>query len=100
MSETIDFEAEGLLDGLEGEERESRLALLERLADDGATLEELRDAVADGRLALLPLERMLAGPPALHAAADLRAAPASRSTSSSASGARSALAVPGATRSS
>lgn len=63
MSETIDFEAEGLLDGLEGEERESRLSLLRRLADDGCTLQELHSAVADGRLALLPLERMLSGRP-------------------------------------
>ena len=56
MSERIDFEAEGLLDGLEGEERESRLTLLRRLADDGCTLQELRSAVADGRLALLPVD--------------------------------------------
>jgi adenylate cyclase len=63
MSEKFDFEAEGLLDGLEGDERESRLTLLRRLADDGCTLQELRSAVADGRLALLPLERMLAGRP-------------------------------------
>jgi adenylate cyclase len=57
----IDFEAEGLLDDLEGEAREARLALLEELAADGATLEELRDAVAAGRLTLLPVERALAG---------------------------------------
>ncbi len=63
MSSSIDFEAEGLLDGLDGDERESRLALLERLADDGAELAELRDAVVGGRLALMPLERMLAGRP-------------------------------------
>ena len=63
MSESIDFEAEGLLEGLEGEERESRLTLLRRLADDGCTIEELRSAVTDGRLALLPLERMLSGRP-------------------------------------
>ena len=63
MSGTIDFEREGLLDGLSGEDRESRLALLERLAGDGAGVEELRDAVEDGRLALVPLERMLAGQP-------------------------------------
>ena len=63
MSEAIDFEAEGLLEGLEGEERASRLALLERLAADGCDLDELRSAVADGRLALLPLERMLSGRP-------------------------------------
>jgi adenylate cyclase len=63
MSEKIDFEAEGLLEGLEDDERASRLALLERLASDGCDLDELRSAVADGRLALLPLERMLSGRP-------------------------------------
>ena len=57
----IDFEAEGLLDELEGEAREARLALLEELAADGVSLEELREAVAAGRLTLLPVERALAG---------------------------------------
>ena len=57
----IDFEAEGLLDGLEGEAREARLALLEQLASDGVSLEELREAVGAGRLTLLPVERALAG---------------------------------------
>ena len=57
----IDFEAEGLLDGLEGEQREARRKLLEELAADGVPLEELREAVAAGRLALLPVERALAG---------------------------------------
>ena len=56
---TIDFEAEGLLEGLEGEEREARLALLRELAEDGVGLEELREAVAAGRLPLLPVERAL-----------------------------------------
>jgi adenylate cyclase len=63
MSGRTDFEAEGLLEGLAGEERESRLALLERLEADGVALDELRSAVVDGRLALLPLERMLSGRP-------------------------------------
>jgi len=63
MSEKIDFEAEGLLEGLEDDERASRLALLERLASDRCDLDELRSAVTDGRLALLPLERMLSGRP-------------------------------------
>jgi len=58
----IDFEAEGLLDGLEGKAREDRLALLEELEEDGVSLEELREAVAAGRLTLLPVERALAGP--------------------------------------
>ncbi len=57
----IDFEAEGLLGDLEGEQRQARLALLEDLAEDGAELEELREATAAGRLALLPVERALAG---------------------------------------
>lgn len=57
----IDFEAEGLLDGLEGEARTARHELLARLADEGVPLEELRDAVEGGRLALLPVERAIAG---------------------------------------
>lgn len=60
-ADQIDFAAEGLLDDLEGEAREARLALLERLAGEGVPLEELREAVAAGRLALLPVERELAG---------------------------------------
>lgn len=63
MSESIDFEAEGLLDGLADDERKSRVALLERLVADGAEVEELRAAISDRRLALLPLERMLSGRP-------------------------------------
>ncbi len=58
----IDFAAEGLLDDLEGGAREARLALLRQLAGEGVTLEELREAVAAGRLTLLPVERALAGP--------------------------------------
>ncbi len=63
MSTSIDFEGEGLLEGLTGDERDSRLALLERLAADGVEVEELREAIDGGRLALLPMERMLAGRP-------------------------------------
>ncbi len=59
---TIDFEAEGLLDDLEGEAREARRKLLESLAAEGIPLEELREAVAAGRITLLPVERALAGP--------------------------------------
>jgi adenylate cyclase len=57
----IDFEAEGLLGGLKGKARDARLELLQTLAGDGASLEELRDAVAESRLALLPVERALTG---------------------------------------
>lgn len=58
-----DFEAEGLLDGLAGAEREDRSALLRRLAAEGVGIDELRAAVAEDRLAFLPVERALAGEP-------------------------------------
>jgi adenylate cyclase len=58
----IDFEAEGLLDGLEGEQRAERLALLERLAADGWSLDELRRASATDTLMFLPAERVIVGP--------------------------------------
>ncbi len=64
----IDFEAEGLLEGPEGEAREARLELLERLIEDGFSLEELRRAAAEGRLALLPVERVLEPEPRYTAA--------------------------------
>jgi adenylate cyclase len=57
----IDFAAEGLLDGLNGEQRRARLELLEKLAADGVPIEEIKAAVAEDRLALLPLERVLGG---------------------------------------
>jgi adenylate cyclase len=57
----MDFEAQGLLAGLEGEARAKRLRLLERLADDGFTEAELVKAVKENRLALLPVERVLGG---------------------------------------
>jgi len=57
----IDFETEGLLDGTDGQAREARLELLQRLAGEGVPLEELREAVAAGRLTLLPVERAIAG---------------------------------------
>jgi adenylate cyclase len=57
----MDFEAEGLLEGLEGAERAQRLRLLERLAADGYPEAELVKAVKEHRLALLPVERVLGG---------------------------------------
>jgi adenylate cyclase len=54
----IDFEAEGLLEGLEGKAREARLALLEELSDAGVPLDELKRAVEEDRLVLLPVERV------------------------------------------
>ena len=61
MAESVDWEAEGLLDGLEGEDRADRVALLDRLHDDGTSLEELREAVHDETLVFLPAERMIGG---------------------------------------
>jgi adenylate cyclase len=60
----IDFEREGLLAGCKDEEaKASRLALLERLADRGVSLEELKQAVEEERLVLLPVELELSGTP-------------------------------------
>jgi adenylate cyclase len=55
----IDFEAEGMLDG--ADDREARLELLRTLENEGFTVDELRDAAKHDRLALLPVERVLAG---------------------------------------
>ena len=68
-----DFAAEGMLDGLEGEPRAARLALLERLDSEGVPLEELRGAVAAGRLALLPVEHAIAGDGARYSAREIAA---------------------------
>jgi adenylate cyclase len=56
-----DFEALGLLDGLEGQARESRLELLRWLHEDGVDVREMQTAAAEGRLALLPAEHALGG---------------------------------------
>jgi adenylate cyclase len=50
-----------LLDRLEGADRDARQQLLQKLADDGVGLDELKSAVAEDRLALLPVERVLGG---------------------------------------
>src|SRR5690242_9964611 len=57
----MDFEQAGLLDGLDGADREAREQLLEQLANDGVGLDELKAAVREDRLALLPVERVLGG---------------------------------------
>ncbi len=55
-----DFEAEGLLDGLEPEQREARLRLLTELyEEDGVDLETLKEETAANRLALLPADLVL-----------------------------------------
>ncbi len=50
-----------LLDGLEGEDRAARERLLERLAGEGYSLDDLKAAVEEDRLALLLVERVLGG---------------------------------------
>jgi adenylate cyclase len=59
----MDWEAEGLLDGLDDEDaRAARRELLDHLHDEkGCAVEELRTAVEEDRLVLLPVERLLAG---------------------------------------
>ena len=59
----MDWDAEGLLDDLEDGAREDRRELLDHLHADGATLEELKAAVAADRLVLMPIERALLSPP-------------------------------------
>ena len=71
MAEAPDFAAEGLLDGLDDErEREARLDLLRQLHSEGVSLDELREAVGEQRLALLPVERVFTGE-ALYTVEDL-----------------------------
>ncbi len=60
-AEQIDFATEGLLDGLQGEERADRVALLRYLEADGVPLAELRRATATGTLMFLPAEGVIAG---------------------------------------
>jgi adenylate cyclase len=56
----IDVEREGLLDESPGDGDDDRRELVEQLAADGASVEELRDAVRRDRLPLLALQRALA----------------------------------------
>lgn len=60
----MDWDALGLLDDAEDERaRAARGALLDELHADGVPVEELRRAVAEDRLALLPVERLLSDEP-------------------------------------
>ena len=54
-----DWASEGLLEGLQGKDREARLAILQELHGDGVPLDELRRAVEEDRLMFLPVERAL-----------------------------------------
>jgi adenylate cyclase len=57
----MDFAAAGLLDGLTGDERKARERLLEQLVADGVGIDDLKAAVEEQRLALLPVDRVLGG---------------------------------------
>jgi adenylate cyclase len=59
--EPIDFDAEGLLDGLTGQARAERLSLLEGLAAEGVPLSELRRTTASGTVIFLPADRVIVG---------------------------------------
>ena len=65
---TPDWEAEGMLDGLASDARAGRVKLLDRLHEAGFSVEQLKEAIADGRLALLPVESVLVGEPTYTAA--------------------------------
>jgi adenylate cyclase len=67
----IDFEGEGLLEGLEGKAREARRALLQELADSGVALDELKQAVEENRLVLLPVERVFGAGKERYTAAEI-----------------------------
>src|SRR3954452_7955866 len=57
----MDWEKEGFLEGLEGDEREARKDLLDQLEQAGVELETLREAIEEDRLALVPAEYELGG---------------------------------------
>jgi adenylate cyclase len=54
-----DYDRAGLLDGLDRDQRRTRLSVLESLAADGVSIEAMRDAIDRDRLGLLLLERTL-----------------------------------------
>jgi adenylate cyclase len=57
-----DFDVEPLLEGTEGEAREARRRLLEELASDGVPPDELRAAVEEDRLVMVPVEQVYRPP--------------------------------------
>lgn len=59
--QAIDFEQAGLLDGLQGEQRSERLALLSHLLEEGVPLADLERHTAEGTIMFLPAERVIGG---------------------------------------
>lgn len=63
-SQTIDYQAEGLFDGVETSALDARKRLLDYLLDEeGVPLDEVKLAAKEKRLMLLPVERALGGEP-------------------------------------
>jgi len=61
VASAVEFEAEGLLDGLEGQQRSERVALLSYLLADGVSLDELKRRSAEGTVMFLPAEMVIGG---------------------------------------
>jgi adenylate cyclase len=60
MTDPAMIEAAGLLEGVEGERaRRERIELVTELLDGGFTLEQVREAARENRLALLPIDLVL-----------------------------------------
>lgn len=59
----MDWDAEGLLEGLDDRARQARRRLLDDLHAQGVPIGELRRAVQENRLVLLPIELALMSPP-------------------------------------
>ncbi len=57
----IDFEGEGLLDGLSGSARAERLTLLKQLANEGVPLSDLRRTTSTNTIMFLPADRVIVG---------------------------------------
>ena len=60
LNEELDVDS--LLEGTEGKAREARRKLLEELADEGVPPEELRAAVEEDRLVMMPVEQVYSPP--------------------------------------
>jgi adenylate cyclase len=63
--------AAGLLDKIDDAAREQRIDLIQQLLADGFSLEEIREATANGRLTLLPVDRVLHSQDARYTRVDL-----------------------------
>ena len=79
-----DWDGEGLLEGLEGKDRDARLAILRELHGDGVPLSELQTAARENRLMFLPVERALREEPRYSARSASRSSTPTRSATRSA----------------